>query len=55
MEKDIFRYFNFNSKLKIEKWQFFFHFQFPIFIGKLKIENPFFNFQVSNLIVGLRK
>ena len=32
MEKDIFAYFNFNSKLKIEKRYFFFNFQFSIFI-----------------------
>ena len=55
MEKDIFVYFNFDSKLKIEKWKKFFNFQFPIFIEKLKIENPFFIFQFSNLIAELRK
>ena len=32
MGKDIFVYFNFISKLKIEKGHFFVNFQFPIFI-----------------------
>ena len=31
MENDIFAYFNFNSKLKIDKKNFFFNFQFSIF------------------------
>ena len=48
MENDIFRYFNFDSKLKIEKWKI----QFLIFIGNLKIENPFFIFQFLNLIAN---
>ena len=43
------------SKLKIEKWWKIFNFQFPSFIGKLKIENSFFIFQFSNLIAELRK
>ena len=34
---------------------FFFNFQFPIFIGNFKIENPFFMLQFLNLIAELHK
>ena len=55
MEKDIFQHFNFY--FKIENWKMKFSFQFSItnFIEKLKIENPFFMFQLSNLIAELYK
>ena len=49
MKKAIFAYFNFESKLKIEKRHFFFNFQFSIFIWKLKIK--IFDFRFSIFIL----
>ena len=46
MEKDIFVYFNFISKLKIEKGHSFFNFQIPIFTWKLKNKSFVFRFSI---------
>ena len=54
MENDIFVHFNFY--FKIENWKIiFFQFSITNFIEKLKIENPFFVFQLLNLVAELRK
>ena len=47
MEKAIFMYFNFDSKLKIQKRQFFFQFLIFNFYSKIEKQNfrfPFFKF-----------
>ena len=55
MEKDIFAHFNFYFKIENWKVKTFFQFSITNFIEKLKIENSFFMFQLSNVIVKFRK
>ena len=55
MEKDIFAHFSFYFEIENWKMNFFFQFSIINFIEKLKIENPFFMFQLSNVIVKLEK
>ena len=55
MAKDIFAHFIFYFKIEDWKTKIFFLFSITNFTEKFKIENPFFVFQLSNLIAELHK